>query len=180
MRIGYAGQNGHSYTAIGRELVRDGHITREEMSMQAIRSWLQDNPDDADEMMDRNEAFVFFTELDTPGPLGSQGVPLTAERSVAIDRKFIPQSVPIFIDTEVPSSDGSHTRPFQQLTIAQDSGGAIRGPVRADIFWGASKEGAEIAGRLKSRGRYFVLLPNRVARKHQALADASEKKPATL
>ncbi len=163
MRIGYAGQNGHSYTAIGRELIRDGHITREAMSMQAIRDWLANNPEKADEMMDRNQAYVFFTELGGSGPVGSQNVELTPERSAAIDRHFIPQSAPIFIDTMVPTEDGNGERPFQQLVIAQDSGGAIRGPVRADIFWGAGARAAEIAGRLKSRGRYYVLLPTEVA-----------------
>jgi len=166
MRIGYAGQNGHSYTAIGRELVRDGHITREEMSMQAIRSWLANNPKKADEMMDRNQAFVFFTEVTGGGPVGSQNVELTPERSAAIDRNFIPQSAPLFIDTMVPTEDGTAEVVFQQLVIAQDSGGAIRGPVRADIFWGASDRATAIAGRLKSRGKYYLLLPTAVAADH--------------
>lgn len=166
MRIGYAGQNGHSYTAIGRELVRDGHITREAMSMQAIRTWLADNPNKADEMMDRNQAYVFFTEIKGGGPIGSQNVELTPERSAAVDRNFIPQSAPLFIDTVVPTEDGTGENPFQQLVIAQDSGGAIRGPVRADIFWGAGERASEIAGRLKSRGRYYLLLPTSVATAH--------------
>lgn len=163
MRIGYAGQNGHSYTAIGRELVRDGHITREEMSMQAIRKWLADNPNDANEMMDRNEAYVFFTELSGQGPVGSQNVELTPERSAAIDREFIPQSVPLFINTRISNAEGTGEQDFHQLVIAQDSGGAIRGPVRADIFWGAGERATAIAGRLKSRGRYYLLLPTSVA-----------------
>lgn len=163
MRIGYGGQNGHVYTAIGRELVRDGHITSAEMSMQAIRKWLAENPRDAGEMMDRNHAYVFFAELKANGPLGSQNVVLTPERSAAIDREFIPQSAPLFIDTTVPSEDGSELLPFRQMVIAQDSGGAIRGPVRADIFWGHGKRADAIAGRLKSKGRYFVLLPKEVA-----------------
>lgn len=163
MRIGYAGQNGHSYTAIGRELVSDGHITREEMSMQAIRAWLAENPSDAATMMDRNEAYVFFTELSGQGPVGSQNVELTPERSAAIDREYIPQSVPLFIDTIIANEDGTGEQDFQQLVIAQDSGGAIRGPVRADIFWGAGERATAIAGRLKSRGRYYLLLPTSVA-----------------
>jgi membrane-bound lytic murein transglycosylase A len=163
MRIGYAGQNGHSYTAIGRELVRDGHITREAMSMQAIRKWLADNPKDADEMMDRNEAYVFFTELSGQGPVGSQNVELTPERSAAIDREFIPQSVPLFINTRISNAEGTGEQDFKQLVIAQDSGGAIRGPVRADIFWGAGERATAIAGRLKSRGHYYLLLPTSVA-----------------
>ncbi len=163
MRIGYGGQNGHNYVAIGRELVRDGHITSEEMSMQAIRKWLADNPDKAEEMMDRNQAYVFFTELSNTGAVGSQNVVLTPERSAAIDREFIPQSAPLFIDTVVPSEDGSTEVPFHQLVIAQDSGGAIRGPVRADIFWGHGARADAIAGRLKSKGRYFLLLPKSVS-----------------
>ncbi len=163
MRIGYAGQNGHPYTAIGRELAKDGHITPAEMSMQSIRAWLAANPDDADEMMDRNHAYVFFAEKTGQGPVGSQNVELTAERSAAIDRNFIPQGAPLFIDTHILDEDGTTLRPFRQLVIAQDSGGAIRGPVRADIFWGAGKRATAIAGTLKSRGRYFLLLPNEVA-----------------
>ncbi len=163
MRIGYAAQNGHSYTAIGRELARDGHITKAQMSMQSIRAWLTNNPQAADEMMDRNHAYVFFQEGKGSGPVGSQNVALTPERSAAIDRNFIPQSVPLFIDTQILDQDGTTTIPFQQLLIAQDSGGAIRGPVRADIFWGAGERASAIAGHLKSRGRYFLLLPNPVA-----------------
>lgn len=163
IRIGYAGQNGHPYTAIGRELARDGHITKTEMSMQSIRAWLANNPDNADEMMDRNHAYVFFTETHGSGPVGSQNVELTAERSAAVDREFIPQGAPLFIDTQILDEDGISLRSFQQLLIAQDSGGAIRGPVRADIFWGSGKRATAIAGTLKSRGRYFLLLPNEVA-----------------
>ncbi len=114
-------------------------------------------------MMDRNQAYVFFAELSRGGPVGSQNVVLTPERSAAIDREFIPQSAPLFIDTSVPSEDGTELVLFQQLVIAQDSGGAIRGPVRADIFWGHGKRADAIAGRLKSRGRYFLLLPTEVA-----------------
>ncbi len=113
--------------------------------------------------MDRNHAYVFFAEKRGQGPVGSQNVELTAERSAAIDRNFIPQGAPLFIDTRILDEDGTTLRPFRQLVIAQDSGGAIRGPVRADIFWGAGTRATAIAGTLKSRGRYFLLLPNEVA-----------------
>jgi membrane-bound lytic murein transglycosylase A len=133
------------------------------MSMQAIRTWLADNPKDANEMMDRNEAYVFFTELNGQGPVGSQNVELTPERSAAIDREYIPQSVPLFINTRISNEEGTGEEDFRKLVIAQDSGGAIRGPVRADIFWGAGQRATAIAGRLKSRGTYYLLLPTSVA-----------------
>ncbi|ACY17334.1 MltA domain-containing protein [Haliangium ochraceum] len=166
VRVGYAGKNGHAYTAIGRELLREGAITREEMSMQAIRAWFDANPGRTQEMINRNRAFVFFEREQRDGAIGAQGVVLTPERSVAVDPYYIPLSSPIFIDTEVPDPDApGQTMPFRQLVIAQDTGGAIRGPVRGDIFWGAGERAFAIAGQLKGRGRYHILLPRAVAPK---------------
>ena len=160
VRIGYAAQNGHVYTAIGRELLADGEITREEMSMQAIRRWLEAHPAEAQEMMNRNASFVFFSKSGKDGALGSQGVVLTPERSIAVDPYFIPLSTPIFVDTEVPvPGKPGQTEPWRRLVIAQDTGGAIRGPVRGDIFFGAGERATEVAGRQRGTGRYFLLLP---------------------
>ena len=159
MRVGYAGQNGHPYTAIGKVLIESGALTREAVSMQSIRAWLEANPGEADAVMDQNRSYVFFDILDGEGPLGAQGIALTTGRSLAVDRKFMPLSAPIWLDTVAPLADGSGERPLQQLMIAQDTGGAIRGPVRGDVFWGHGDEAAAVAGRMKSRGRYYLLLP---------------------
>jgi membrane-bound lytic murein transglycosylase A len=159
IRVGYAGQNGHPYTAIGKVLIESGALTREAVSMQSIRIWLEANPGRADEVMNQNRSYVFFDVLDGDGPLGAQGIPLTAGRSIAVDRKFLPLSVPIWLDTVAPLPDGSGERPLRRLMIAQDTGGAIRGPVRGDVFWGHGSDAAAVAGRMKSPGRYYLLLP---------------------
>ncbi|HEX6013293.1 MAG TPA: MltA domain-containing protein, partial [Geminicoccaceae bacterium] len=134
---------------------------RERMSMQAIRAWLEANPDQAPGMMARNGSYVFFRELPelatAPGPLGAQGVPLTPGRSLAVDRKFLPLGAPFWLDTTAPFPDGD--RPLRRLVVAQDTGGAIRGPVRGDIFWGADPLAEHLAGHMKSPGRLFILLP---------------------
>jgi membrane-bound lytic murein transglycosylase A len=159
LRIGYAGQNGHPYVAIGRELIARGALTREAVSMPAIRDWLRANPQEADAVMNRNPSFVFFRELDGDGPVGAQGVALTPGRSLAVDRSFVPYGVPVWLDAEDPV-DGEVR--VQRLLVAQDTGGAIRGPVRGDVFWGHGPEAEHRAGLMKSRGRYFLLLPKTV------------------
>jgi membrane-bound lytic murein transglycosylase A len=159
IRVGYAGQNGHPYTAIGKVLIESGALTREAVSMQSIRTWLEANPARADEVMNQNRSYVFFDVLDGDGPLGAQGIALTDGRSLAVDRKFLPLSVPIWLDTVAPLPDGSGEQSLRRLMIAQDTGGAIRGPVRGDVFWGHGDDAAAIAGHMKSRGRYYLLLP---------------------
>lgn len=160
MRVGYAAQNGHPYFAIGKDLVERGALSKEEVSMQSIRGWLEENPDLADDVMARNASYVFFEELKGEGPLGAQGVPLTPGRSLAVDLKHWQLGVPIWLDTEAPSPrEGEPDRPLRRLMIAQDTGGAIRGVVRGDVFWGHGDEAAEVAGRMKHPGRMWVLLP---------------------
>ena len=154
MRVGYAGTNGHAYTAIGRELIARGEIPREKMSMQAIRGWLEVNPADGAELMRTNRSYVFFRELTGDGPLGAQGVELTPKRSLAIDRRLLPLGLPVWLDTTEP--DGT---PFRRLMIAQDTGGAIRGAVRGDVFWGPGTKAADHAGKMQSPGRYWILVP---------------------
>lgn len=154
MRIGYAGQNGHPYYAIGRELISREYLTKENVSMQTIREWLAQNPDEADEVMNTNASYVFFSE-NKNGATGGEGVVLTAGRSLAIDHSIIPYGMPVWLDAETPEGDGR----IQRLMMAQDTGGAIRGPVRGDVYWGYGQRAEELAGPMKSKGRYWFLLP---------------------
>ena len=157
--VGYAGKNGHTYTAIGRELVRRGALGADEVSMQTIRAWLKRNPAEAPALMAENASFVFFRLSDGEGPIGSQGVVLTPGRSLAVDPTYLPYGVPVWIETADPLAPAS---PFTRLAIAQDSGGAIKGPLRFDLFWGAGPQAEAAAGAMKARGRAIVLAPRRV------------------
>jgi membrane-bound lytic murein transglycosylase A len=161
VRVGYASQNGHPYRAIGRDLIEIGALSRDEVSLQTIRAWLQAHPDDAAVIMARNRSYIFFHEhpqlAAEDGPLGAQGVPLTAGRSLAVDRRYIPLGVPLWVETTAPGPEGA--LPLRRLMIAQDTGGAIKGVVRGDVFWGAGERAEAVAGRMKSPGRYAVLLP---------------------
>jgi membrane-bound lytic murein transglycosylase A len=164
LRLGYEAQNGWPYYAIGRELIARGSVPREEMSMQAIRDWLEANPEAATDMMRTNPSFVFFRRLGTRGAVGAQGVVLTPGRSLAVDREFHPLGVPMWVAAEAPSATaGEPDRPLRRLLVAQDTGGAIRDPVRGDVFWGPGDEAAEIAGRMKHQGRMWVLLPEELS-----------------
>jgi membrane-bound lytic murein transglycosylase A len=160
MRVGYAGKNGHAYYAIGRELVNIGALTKENVSLQTIRAWLAANPGQADALMQKNRSYVFFRELKGDGPIGAQGVGLTPGRSLAVDRRYIPLGAPIWLDTRNPL--GPH-QPIRRLVIAQDTGGAIKGVVRGDLFWGAGPRAREGAGKMKEPGRVFILLPVGIA-----------------
>jgi membrane-bound lytic murein transglycosylase A len=161
VRVGYASQNGHPYRAIGRDLIEIGALSRDEVSLQTIRAWLQAHPDDAAAIMARNRSYIFFREhpelAAEDGPLGAQGVPLTAGRSLAVDRRYIPLGVPLWLETTAPGPAGA--LPLRRLMIAQDTGGAIKGVVRGDVFWGAGEPAEAVAGRMRSPGRYAVLLP---------------------
>lgn len=161
IRIGYAGQNGHPYRAIGRDLVEIGALDREQVSLQSIRAWLRANPAAAADIMARNRSFIFFEERPElspdEGPLGAQNVPLTPGRSLAVDARFIPFGVPVWLDTTAPWPEG--LGPLHRLMVTQDTGGAIKGVVRGDVFWGAGERAEAIAGYMKSQGRYAVLLP---------------------
>jgi membrane-bound lytic murein transglycosylase A len=155
--IGYADQNGHPYRSMGRALINAGEITKDKASMQSIKTWAQKNKKKLKKFLNKNPSFVFFRELepDLPGPIGAQGVPILAERSIAIDRRYIPIGAPVILATTYPNSNESLNR----LVIAQDTGGAIRGPVRADYFWGAGSEAGKKAGAMKQQGNLWVLLP---------------------
>lgn len=158
-RIGYAAQNGHKYVAIGKELIDRGALKREEVSLQTIRAWLLAHPDQAPAVMNVNPSYVFFQTLTGDGPNGAQGVALTPGRSLAVDSKFMPYGVPVWLDAEDPVDAGQR---LQRLLVAQDTGGAIRGPVRGDVFWGHGAEAEHRAGLMKSRGSYVLLLPKSV------------------
>ena len=155
IQIGYAANNGHPYTAIGRVLIKKGLIEKEDLSMQAIRSWLAANPSKVRELLNHNARYIFFRELPGPGVLGALGVKLTARTSIAIDPSFIPLGAPVWINTSIPETE----EPLQRLMIAQDTGAAIKGPIRADIFFGTGSAAAGIAGRMKQTGDLFILLP---------------------
>ena len=164
VRLGHAGQNGRPYRAIGRDLIEQGEIARADMSMQAIRAWLDAHPERAGELMQRNPSVVFFAErpelADADGPQGAMGVPLTAGRSLAVDPAFVALGVPLWLETRVPVPEGEE--PLRRLVVAQDTGGAIRGPVRGDLFFGGDAAAAEAAGRMRHEGRYAVSCrPNR-------------------
>ena len=164
-RVGYAGQNGHAYFAIGRELIARGALDRDNVSLQTIRAWLTAYPEEARAVMNKNASFVFFQRIKGDGPIGAFQVVLTPGASLAVDRRFVPLGVPVWLETLIPEADGENVEkpvPWRGLLVAQDTGGAIRGVVRGDIFFGAGFKAEAIAGRLKSPGRYFILLPRTV------------------
>ena len=153
VRLGYDGQNGQTYVAIGKLLVDRGVLTVDKVSLQSIRAWIAAHPAEGTALMDENPSYVFFRELTGDGPLGSEGVPLTPGRSLAIDRNYVPLGVPVFID--VADTGG----PLRRLMVAQDTGGAISGPVRGDVFWGFGPDAEARAGAMRARGRDYFLLP---------------------
>ncbi|WP_264712190.1 murein transglycosylase A [Limobrevibacterium gyesilva] len=159
VRVSYDGQNGQTYVPIGRVLVDRGEMTLDQVSMQTIRGWLVSHPEQAREVMNQNPSYVFFREVNgvsaDVGPPGALGAPLAPGRSVAVDKGYIPLGAPLWIDTLDPL-DGSKMR---RVMVAQDLGGAIRGPVRADIFFGWGKEAEERAGRMRQQGIAFLFLP---------------------
>lgn len=157
LRVGYADQNGHPYQSIGRYLVEQGELKLAQASMQGIQAWARANPARLPELLNRNPSYVFFRELapSPDGPIGAQGLPLSAGRSIAIDPRFIPLGAPVYLATTHPDS----SVPLERLTVAQDTGGAIRGAVRADFFWGTGQDAGRLAGRMRQQGRMWVLLP---------------------
>lgn len=159
VRIAYADQNGHPYKAIGRWLVEKGELTPEQATAQGIKAWIAAHPERRQELFNVNPSYIFFKEERLPdpsvGPKGALGVPLTPARSVAIDPKFIPLGSPVFLATTEPASEV----PMRRLVMAQDTGGAIRGEVRADFFFGFGPQAADNAGRMKQRGAVWVLVP---------------------
>jgi membrane-bound lytic murein transglycosylase A len=164
VRIGYADQNGHPFQPIGRVLVERGELRLDQASMQGIQAWARANPAKLNDVLNANPSYVFFREMpaggnDDDGPSGALGVPLTAERSIAVDSRHVPLGAPVFLSTTRPNS----ATPLRRMMLAQDTGGAIRGVVRADYFWGFGAEAGSQAGRMKQQGQMWVLLPPGVA-----------------
>ena len=163
VRLGYAGRNGRRYTAVGRELVAAGVMRLKDVTMPAIRAWMEQNPVAGQALMKKNQSFVFFRVLKGDGPLGAQGVVLTPGRSLAVDRRYVPLGAPVWLATTVPGSKPA--RPLRRLLIAQDTGSAIKGVVRADLFWGHGREAGTMAGIMKQRGQMYMLLPRAAGEK---------------
>ena len=157
--LGYAGQNGRSYTSIGRYLVEKGAFDKAKASMQAIRSFLTNHPEQMNKTLNQNQSFIFFKQLKKGLAVGAQGSFLTAGYSLAVDRQHIPLGVPMWLTTYYPQSYKVSKHPFNRLMIAQDTGGAIKGRVRGDVFWGGEKNAAYVAGHMNSKGQYWILLP---------------------
>lgn len=157
IQVGYHGQNGHQYYAIGRDLIRRNIIDRDDMSLQTLEAWLRRNPRDGHQLMMKNRSYVFFRHLPgkNQGPPGAQEVPLTPGRSLAVDRRYVALGAPIWLDTTDPVTN----QPIQRLVVAQDTGGAIKGAVRGDLFWGHGDMAEQRAGRMRQDGRYWILLP---------------------
>ena len=162
--LGYAGQNGLPYTPIGRVLVSKGLMSKQQVSMQNIRAYLQHHPHDMLRIIDKNRSFVFFKIVPRSMALGAQGINLTPGYSLAVDPHWVPLGVPIWLNTQYTDQHGK-LQSLQRLMVAQDTGGAIKGIVRGDIYWGRSKRAAVIAGHMQSHGTYWLLLPHVLSRK---------------
>ncbi|MDH5631375.1 MAG: MltA domain-containing protein [Gammaproteobacteria bacterium] len=159
--IGYADQNGHPYQSIGAQLIRWGELERENVNMYSIRQWIENNPDRAMQLLHSNPSYIFFDErkAELAGPLGSLNVPLTAGRSIAVDRNVVPLGSPVWLDTTLPASGADPEAVFRRLMMAQDTGGAIKGAVRADVFFGRGESAEFYAGHMKQSGRMYILEP---------------------
>jgi membrane-bound lytic murein transglycosylase A len=168
LRLAFAGVNGRAYTPIGRTLIAQGALDRQSVSLQTIRAWLLAHPDQARGVMESDGSFVFFQETPLGDPAlgspGSEGAELTPKASLAVDPHLHALGAPYFVAATSPDPDSAKPdSTLDRLLIAQDMGGAIKGPVRGDVFWGFGPSAEAIAGRMKSPGRLFVLLPKRLA-----------------
>jgi membrane-bound lytic murein transglycosylase A len=174
IRVAYADQNGHPYKSIGRYLVDKGEMTLDQASAQNIKAWFAANPSRQQELLNANPSYVFFKEEKlsdaNKGPKGALGVPLTAQRSIAVDPQYLPLGAPVFLSTTYPNKD----LPLQKLVVAQDTGGAIKGAVRADYFWGFGQVAGDNAGRMKQRGMMWVLLPKLASQNGSSTAPNSK------
>jgi membrane-bound lytic murein transglycosylase A len=156
VRLGYADQNGYPYKSIGKWLIEQGELTADKASMQSIQAWAKANPQRLQEMLNANPSVVFFRLLTgNEGPIGALNVPLTDEASAAVDPKFVPLGSPIYLSTTRPNDNQAMNRLIQ----AQDTGGAIAGPIRVDYFWGFGAAAGQLAGRMKQKGQVWLLWP---------------------
>lgn len=163
MRVGFAGKNGWPYSSVGRHMQDNGIVPSGGFSMDGMRAFFRKDLDRARALMQENRSYIFFREitgLDLDlGPIGGEGVPLTAQRSVAVDTAFHRYGTPVFVDAGIQTGPGRSVQPFRQLMIAQDTGSAIKGPARLDLFWGTGTEAGSIAGGIKAPADVYVLLP---------------------
>ena len=168
VRIGYDGSNGKPYVTVGRLLIERGELPRERVTMASIRAWMNAHPKEGAALRRDNPSFVFFREIAGDGPLGAERVALTAGRSLAVDRAFIPLGLPIWLEVQQRFAP----EVIRRLVVAQDAGGAIKGPVRGDLFWGHGAAAAAGAGAMNASGRYYLLLPRELALRKGAPAPA--------
>ena len=164
IRLSYAGRNNHRFTAIANPMIEKKLIPRSLANSGSVRDWLKENPDKADEIMNINDAYTFYKVFDGEYVIGAQNVPLTAERSLAIDNEMLPYGSLLWIETKLKNKTGK-TQPYNRLMVSQDTGSAIKGVVRGDIFFGNGKEAEEKAFYMANRGRYYILLPISVIEK---------------
>jgi peptidoglycan lytic transglycosylase A len=162
MRVGYDGQNGQPYVPVGRLLLERGIIPREKLTMPAIRSWMKEYPETGAALRREDPSYVFFREVHGDGPIGAEGVVLGGGRSLAVDRRFLPLGAPVWLEADERFAAAEGVR---RLMVAQDTGGAIKGPVRGDVFWGTGQAAGARAGVMNASGGYYLLLPRAVARR---------------
>ena len=156
VKLSYDGANGYPYTAIGKVLLDQGNLDRSNVTMESIKDWLIANPDKIRDVLATNQSYIFFKEIDDKGhgPIGSCGIELTPERSLAVDKRYVDLGTPVWLDINHPENGQ-----IQRLMVAQDSGSAIKGTVRGDYYWGTGKEAGKMAGKMKSRGNFYILKP---------------------
>lgn len=160
--VGYADQNGNAYATLGKIMADEGLMPKDNINFFTLRQWLYDHPDQAFEMMQRNPSYVFFKRQDNTEIVGAIGAPLMPKRSLAVDFRHIPYGLPLYLETTLPAMPGVAEHPFERLVIAQDTGGAIRKPVRGDVFFGHGQEAEYLAGYMKQKGRYALLMPKEI------------------
>ena len=159
--VGYVAENGATYRSIASVLIKQGVMTRDNASMQHIRRYLKEHPEEVESILNQNKSFVFFGKSKQGAAYGSQGTTLTPGYSMAVDLKWVPMGTPVWLNTTRPELHTEKTHPFQRLMIAQDTGGAIRGAVRGDVYWGPGEKAITIAGKMKNPGQYWMLLPKK-------------------
>jgi membrane-bound lytic murein transglycosylase A len=169
IRLGYAGQNGRPYVSVGRILLERREIARGKLTMQTIRHWMEQHPRTGDGLRREDPSYVYFREVSGDGPIGAEGLVLTPRRSIAVDPAYVPLGVPLWLDAVERYLPDEHVR---VLAVAQDVGGAIKGPVRGDLFWGTGADAGRRAGEMNAIGRYYLLLPRRIAGRR--IADAGQ------
>lgn len=160
--LGYAGENGAPYTSVSGVLINKGIMTRDNASKKAVKRYLKEHPHSAKSILHKNKSFVFFEDLKEEKALGAKGMALTPGYSLAIDRKWIPLGSPLWLATKKPEQQSERVKKFHRLVIAQDTGGAIRGLMRGDIYWGSGKRAAFLGEHMKNSGRFWLLLPKHI------------------